>query len=206
MRCGLRASKSEATPSPPTSAGVADTSGDGLLPSTGTATLTVTKGNQTAPTAPTMSSRTTNSVTLNAISSIGQGAVQYGYVQGGSGTPNNWQDGTTFTGLSAGTTYTFYARYAGNDYYEPSPVSTGTGIVTLGAEGGDTLADGETITTGDGTTIKNDGEKIIITPRWRFSNGHHTCRQRNRQHRRGYCKCPRRLHCDHRRWPEHHRW
>ena len=144
--------------------GVADTSGDGLLPSTGTATLTVTKGNQTAPTAPTMSSRTTNSVTLNAISSIGQGAVQYGYVQGGSGTPNNWQDGTTFTGLSAGTTYTFYARYAGNDYYEPSPVSTGTGIVTLGAEGGDTLADGETITTGDGTTIKNDGEKIIITP------------------------------------------
>ena len=144
--------------------GVADTSGDGLLPSTGTATLTVTKGNQTAPTAPTMSSRTTNSVTLNAISSAGQGAVQYGYVQGDNGTPNNWQDNTTFNGLSAGTTYTFYARYAGNDYYEPSPVSTGTGIVTLGAEGGDTLADGETITTGDGTTIKNDGEAIIITP------------------------------------------
>ena len=144
--------------------GVADTSGDGLLPSTGTATLTITKGNQTAPTAPTMSSRTTNSVTLNAISSAGQGAVQYGYVQGDNGTPNNWQDNTTFNGLSAGTTYTFYARYAGNDYYEPSPVSTGTGIVTLGAEGGDTLADGETITTGDGTTIKNDGEKIIITP------------------------------------------
>ena len=144
--------------------GVADTSGDGLLPSTGTATLTVTKGNQTAPTAPTMSSRTTNSVTLNAISSAGQGAVQYGYVQGDNGTPNNWQDNTTFNGLSAGTTYTFYARYAGNDYYEPSPVSTGTGIVTLGAEGGDTLTDGETITTEDGTTIQNDGEAITITP------------------------------------------
>ena len=144
--------------------GVAGTSGNGLISSTGSAELTVTKVSQTAPAAPTMSSRTTDSVTLNAISSIGQGAVQYGYVQGGSGTPNNWQDGTTFTGLSAGTTYTFYARYAGNDYYEPSPVSTGTSIVTLGAEGGDTLADGETITTGDGTTIKNDGEKIIITP------------------------------------------
>ena len=144
--------------------GVAGTSGDGLLPSTGTATLTVTKGNQTAPTAPTMSSRTTNSVTLNAISSDGQGAVQYGYVQGDNGTPNNWQDNTTFNGLSAGTTYTFYARYAGNDYYEPSPASTGTSIVTLGAEGGDTLTDGETITTEDGTTIQNDGEAIIITP------------------------------------------
>ena len=144
--------------------GVADTSGDGLLPSTGTATLTVTKGNQTAPTAPTMSSRTTNSVTLNAISSDGQGAVQYGYVQGDNGTPNNWQDNTTFNGLSAGTTYTFYARYAENDYYEPSPASTGTSIVTLGAEGGDTLTDGETITTEDGTTIQNDGEAITITP------------------------------------------
>lgn len=32
--------------------GMAGTSGDGLLPSTGTATLTVTKGNQPAPTAP----------------------------------------------------------------------------------------------------------------------------------------------------------
>ncbi len=144
--------------------GVAGTSGDGLLPSTGTATLTVTKGNQTAPTAPTMSSRTTNSVTLNAISSDGQGAVQYGYVQGDNGTPNNWQDNTTFNGLSAGTTYTFYARYAENDYYEPSPASTGTSIVTLGAEGGDTLTDGETITTEDGTTIQNDGEAITITP------------------------------------------
>ena len=144
--------------------GVAGTSGNGLISSTGSAELTVTKVSQTAPTAPTMSSRTTNSVTLNAISSDGQGAVQYGYVQGDNGTPNNWQDNTTFNGLSAGTTYTFYARYAENDYYEPSPASTGTSIVTLGAEGGDTLTDGETITTEDGTTIQNDGEAITITP------------------------------------------
>ena len=111
--------------------GVAGTSGDGLISSTGTAELTVTKGNQTAPTAPTMSSRTTNSVTLNAISSAGQGAVQYGYVQGNSGTPTSWQDNTTFNGLSAGTDYTFYARYAGNDYYNESQVSGGTSVTTL---------------------------------------------------------------------------
>ena len=146
--------------------GVAGTSGDGLLPSTGTATLTVTKVSQTAPDAPTMSSRTTTSVTLNAVANSGQGGVQYGYTTGNEDSvpANRWQTGTTFTNLTSGTTYTFYARYAGNDYYEPSPVSTGTSIVTLGAEGGDTLADGETITTGDGMTIKNDGEKIIITP------------------------------------------
>ena len=146
--------------------GVAGTSGDGLLPSTGTATLTVTKVSQTAPDAPTMSSRTTTSVTLNAVANAGQGGVQYGYTTGNEDSvpANRWQTRTTFTNLTSGTTYTFYARYAGNDYYEPSPVSTGTSIVTLGAEGGDTLADGETITTGDGMTIKNDGEKIIITP------------------------------------------
>ena len=143
--------------------GAAGTSGDGLLSNTGSATLTVTKASQTAPAAPTMSSRTTDSVTLNAISS-GQGTVQYGYVKGNSGTPDNWQNGTTFSGLQPGTDYTFYARYAGNDYYEPSPASEGLTVTTLGAEGGDTLADGETITTEDGTTITNDGEKITITP------------------------------------------
>ena len=110
--------------------GVAGTSGDGLLNSTGTATLTVTKASQTAPDAPTMSSRTTNSVTLNAISG-GQGTVQYGYVKGNSGTPSSWQNGTTFSGLQPGTDYTFYARYAGNDYYNESPVSAGLTFTTL---------------------------------------------------------------------------
>ena len=128
-------------------------------------TQVTTKSNQTAaPTAPTMSSRTTNSVTLNAISSAGQGTVQYGYTAAGDSSDYHWQESTKFSGLEPGTAYTFYARYAETDDYEASPVSTGTSIVTLGAEGGDTLADGETITTGDGTTIKNDGEKIIITP------------------------------------------
>ena len=146
--------------------GVEGTSGDGLISSTGSATLTVTKVSQTAPDAPTMSSRTTTSVTLNAVANSGEGGVQYGYTMGNEDSvpANRWQTGTTFTNLTSGTTYTFYARYAGNDYYEPSPASTGTNIVTLGAEGGDTLADGETITTDDGTTITNDGEKITITP------------------------------------------
>ena len=128
-------------------------------------TQVTTKSNQTAaPTAPTMSSRTTTSVTLNAISSAGQGTVQYGYPAAGDSSDYHWQESTKFSGLEPGTAYTFYARYAETDDYEASPVSTGTSIVTLGAEGGDTLADGETITTDDGTTITNDGEKITVTP------------------------------------------
>ena len=112
-----------------------------MLSSTGTATLTVTKGSQTAPDAPTMSSRTTDSVTLDAISG-GQGTVQYGYVQGDSGTPDNWQNKTTFSGLSAGTDYIFYARYAGNEYYEPSLASTGLTVTTLPAITTTNLDDG----------------------------------------------------------------
>ena len=130
-------------------------------------TQVTTKSNQTAaPTAPTMSSRTITSVTLNAISSAGQGTVQYGYTAAGDSSDYHWQESTKFSGLEPGTAYTFYARYAETDDYEASPVSTGTSIVTLGAEGGDTLADGETITTedGTGTKITKDEGKITITP------------------------------------------
>ena len=145
--------------------GVAGGSGTGLLSNTGSAMLTVTKASQTAPDAPTMYSRTTTSVTLDAISG-GQGTVQYGYTTSDNTSDYHWQESTEFSGLSAGTDYTFYARYAGNDYYEPSPASEGLTVTTLGAEGGDTLADGETITTedGTGTKITNDEGKITITP------------------------------------------
>ena len=131
-------------------------------------TQVTTKSNQTAaPTAPTMSSRTTTSVILNYIESpIRQGAVQYGYTTAGDSSDYHWQESTEFIDLQPGTTYTFYARYAETDDYEASPASTGTSIVTLGAAGGDTLADGETITTedGTGTKITKDEGKITITP------------------------------------------
>ena len=131
-------------------------------------TQVTTKSNQTAaPTAPTMVSRTTTSVILNYIESpIRQGAVQYGYTTAGDSSDYHWQESTEFIDLQPGTTYTFYARYAETDDYEASPASTGTSIVTLGAEGGDTLADGETITTEDDTNteITKDEGKITITP------------------------------------------
>lgn len=110
--------------------GVAGGSGTGLISSTGTATLTVTKASQTAPAAPAMSIRTTTSVTLDTISG-GQGTVQYGYNTDGDTSDYHWQNTPGFSGLSAGTDYTFYARYAGNDYYNESPVSAGLTVTTL---------------------------------------------------------------------------
>ena len=85
----------------------------------GTCVLTVTKANQNLP-APTTVSKTSAAVTLNAVT--GQGEVQYACVQGENASApaedsNAWQDATEFTGLQPATAYTFFARCAGNDYY-----------------------------------------------------------------------------------------
>ena len=122
-----------------TYSGVTSTSGYGLAESTGTATLTVSKAAQTAPNAPTVSTETpptANSITLNAVTGgSGQGGVEYGYTTGGGSASEitNWQDETTFNGLTAATAYTFYARYAGNENYESSDPSAGTPIYTAHA-------------------------------------------------------------------------
>ena len=99
--------------------------------------LTINKADQTAPDAPTQNgTATADTITLNAITTSGQGDVQYACVQGsGSGVtaPTDdtaWTTSTEFTGLTAGTAYTFYARYAGNDFYNSSPASEGKTIYT----------------------------------------------------------------------------
>ena len=44
----------------------------------------------------------------------------------------DWQSNATFNGLSPQTTYTFYARYAGDDkFYNASPASNGLSVTTL---------------------------------------------------------------------------
>ncbi|HJB89946.1 MAG TPA: S-layer homology domain-containing protein [Candidatus Eisenbergiella merdigallinarum] len=83
---------------------------------------------------------TANSVTLTAVTdSGGVGGIQYGYTTGAGAMPENWQTETTFTNLSPGTTYTFYARYAGNGFYAPSAASSTGLTVTTSA-----LVDAET--------------------------------------------------------------
>ncbi|MCE5188085.1 MAG: hypothetical protein LLF75_02710 [Eubacteriales bacterium] len=64
------------------------------------------------PSAPTRSSRTTTKIVLTSVSGCE-------YSRDGS----NWQDSTTFSGLSAGKSYTFYQRYAATATMEASPTS-----------------------------------------------------------------------------------
>lgn len=64
------------------------------------------------PSAPTRSSRTTSKIVLTSVSGCE-------YSRDGS----NWQDSTTFSGLSAGKSYTFYQRYKATATMEASPTS-----------------------------------------------------------------------------------
>ncbi len=64
------------------------------------------------PDAPTRYSRTTSKIVLNSVSGCE-------YSKDGT----NWQDSTTFSGLSAGKTYSFYQRYKATTTMEASPKS-----------------------------------------------------------------------------------
>ena len=107
-----------------------DVSGSGSMSVTGT----VTKKEQAAPNAPSSTTDVTDtSVTLSAVTDTGGiGGIEYGYTTGGetSVPEERWQDDLVFDGLQPVTSYTFYARYAGNDYYEPSPASGGLTVTT----------------------------------------------------------------------------
>lgn len=155
--------------------GVAGVSGDGLQASTGSATLTVAKGNQSAPAAPTDENTVTdNSITLNGVTGTGQGDIQYACVQGtGVSAPtddNAWQENTTFNNLNAGSAYTFFARYAGNDYYNPSTASSGTTIYTAYAAPGEN--EGYTIYYANETVTANSGYEVKLpeTDQWTISS------------------------------------
>ena len=107
-----------------------DVSGSGSMSVTGT----VTKKEQAAPNAPSSTTDVTDtSVTLSAVTDTGGiGGIEYGYTTGGetSVPDERWQDDLVFDGLQPVTSYTFYARYAGNDYYEPSLASDGLNVTT----------------------------------------------------------------------------
>ena len=107
-----------------------DVSGSGSMSVTGT----VMKKEQAAPNALSSTTDVTDtSVTLSAVTDTGGiGGIEYGYTTGDetSVPEERWQDDLVFDGLQPVTSYTFYARYAGNDYYEPSPASSGLTVTT----------------------------------------------------------------------------
>ena len=105
----------------------------GLKSNSGTAAFTVIKADQDGqPDVPAKDAATATSITLQSQDG-GQAGVEYGCTTAGGTAEDvsNWQANTMFRDLAPGTSYTFYARYAGNDYYNPSDASEGTTIYTL---------------------------------------------------------------------------
>ena len=88
-------------------------------PSSVGATISTDKESQDAPSAPTLASKTGNSITLNVIT-----GCEYKKDDG------PWQDSPAFTGLNPVTSYTFYARKKETPTLHPSPPSAGTLIAT----------------------------------------------------------------------------
>ena len=103
--------------------------GAGLLDASGYGELIVEKGAQTPPSAPVVSAKASASVTLNAVTDTGYGAVQYGYQTAGESEPGHWQADTKFYGLTPDADYSFYARFRG-DYYHNEAVSAGCQLTT----------------------------------------------------------------------------
>ena len=95
---------------------------------TGTVTeaFAVAKAAQDAPEAPTVKSKTYNSVTLETIPDNTNGAAAQYSMDGG----NTWQDSPTFTGLRSTTQYSFVAQYGATDNYFASPVSEPVAVTT----------------------------------------------------------------------------
>ena len=77
--------------------------------------FSISKAEQSAPAAPTLS----HSLTVNAIAASASGAPAEYSIDGGQ----TWQRETTFTGLSAATSYEIVARYAETDSHSASPAS-----------------------------------------------------------------------------------
>ena len=121
-----------------------------------TVKLSVYKEYET-PSAPTLASKTTTSVTLNSVAGCK-------YSKDGV----NWQDSNVFTGLTANTAYTFYVKKVAKGYWLESDKSAGLTVTTVkettgGSTGGNTGGNaggstgGNTGDSTDGSTGGNTG-------------------------------------------------
>ena len=118
-----------------------------------------------APSTPVIDSVSADSITLQPI--VGETAVEY------SKDNTNWQSGTTFSGLTAATSYTFYARYQENGFYKGASPQSGGNAPAYTAYAAPVTNEGysidyaaETITVSDGYEVNTDsgfGTGTVVT-------------------------------------------
>jgi endo-1,4-beta-D-glucanase Y len=92
--------------------------GNYIAPVNYSTTGTISKAAGETVTAPVSASKTSTSITVNAITTTNGQTVEYGAVISTStNTPTTWTDSTTISGLNANTAYNLYARTKSNDNY-----------------------------------------------------------------------------------------
>ena len=81
--------------------------------------------------APTLASRTANSITINAVAAPQNGqTVEYAISTNNVAPASGWQNGLTFTGLTANTAYNIFARSRANDTHNAGTPSAALQITT----------------------------------------------------------------------------
>ncbi len=135
--------------------------------------FSVAKATQAAPAAPTLKTSNYTSITLNAVAANANGAAAQYSKDGGK----TWQDSPEFTGLTAGTAYTFAVRYAETDAYAASDASTTAEFSTLRRSSGGSSSSSSPsnsvtvsrtkngdVTVSPKTAKKGDTVTITVTP------------------------------------------
>ena len=133
--------------------------------------FTVTKAAQDAPSAPTVKSKTYNSVTLNDIEDSTQSGAKAQYSMDGGTT---WQDSPEFNDLTPSTAYSFVAQFRETDNYFASPTSAELNVTTSAVSSGggsSTPTYPPTVTQPDNGTVTvspkspKKGDTVTITPK-----------------------------------------
>jgi hypothetical protein len=87
---------------------------------------------------PTLDSKTANSITINAVTAPSNGqTVEYAKNTANTAPASGWQDGLTFSSLTASTTYYIFARSKANATYAAGAASAGLSVMTNASGGGD---------------------------------------------------------------------
>ena len=93
-------------------------------------TVTVAKATGAVVPAPTATTIVVDSVTLNIINIVDQN-VEYAYNTTDTAPTSGWQIDRTFSGLTGGTTYYFFARSEANENFDTGAASNGAAITTM---------------------------------------------------------------------------
>ena len=93
----------------------------------------ITKGDGGTVTAPTVASKTSTSITVNAVTAPSGQTVEYAADKTTTAPSTGWTDSTTISGLTANTAYYLYARAKANDNYNAGTAARTTSTTTTNA-------------------------------------------------------------------------